>query len=143
MSSKKSKTNKVDDIERVVLQYNANWQIIIYKVIYTTRRRDKLVTIQYIIISKKIYDNEVAQSIIALIVLLLLENPFAIEFRKKLTISKEIDKIWNNENEVFRHNSKLYIFEKLKIDVLKQYYNDFLVNYFDTKKILNLIQRKY
>ena len=143
LSSKKLKTDKVDDIERVVLQYNVDWQIIIYKAIYITKRRDKLVAIQYTIISRKIYDNKVTQSIIALIVSLLLENLFAIEFRKKLAIFEKVDKIWNNENEVLRHNSKLYILEKLKVDVLRQYYDDFLANYFDIKKILSLIQRKY
>ena len=92
LNSKKLKTNKIDDIERVVLQYNANWQTIVYKVIYTIGRRDKLVAIRYTIVLKKIYDNKVAQSIIALIVPLLLENLFVIEFRKKLAIFEKIDK---------------------------------------------------
>ena len=124
-------------------QSNIDWQIIMTKAICVIERDRRVATMQSVMKSNKIYDDEMIQFIVDLIFSLLLDDSFVIVFRKKLTIFEKNNEIWIDEIEIFRHNDKLYVSKRLRIDVLKLYHDDFLTKHFDIKKTLNLLQRKY
>ena len=94
-------------------------------------------------IELKIYDIEIVEFIVELILDLLLNDSFVIEFRIRLIISKENNEFWIDLNDVFRHNNKFYVSKRIKVDVFKQCHVDSLIDHFEIKKTLNLIQRKY
>ena len=62
---------------------------------------------------------------------------------KKKYIFSNDEKTWKNKNDILWYENRLYLLETLRVDVIKHNHNDSLIDHFDTKKTLKLIQKKY
>ena len=135
----------INNIKIVIkLLRNDNWQIIITNEIYIIKRIVRIAAVNEILTSKKIYNEKTELFFVQLIFKLFLKNSFVIDLRTKLIIFDSInDNAWIDENEMLRHNDKLYIFENFRIDIMKQYHDNSLTKHFETRNFFKLIQRKY
>ena len=127
----------------IVLFQNRNWQTLVTGGAYVAGRMKRTAAVKQAMESEKTFDEEAATPLVQLIPKLLLEDPFAIELRKRLATSEEVDEAWADEDGVLRHDGKLYVPESLRTDVLKQCHDDPLADHFGTRKTLSLVQRRY
>ena len=58
---------------------------------YVIERSNELIAIRNVMISKQIYDEKIAKSLVDLISQILFQNSFVVTFRKKLIIFNEDD----------------------------------------------------
>ena len=92
---------------------------------------------------KKIY-LKISNSLKNYVRFMFLINNYAMKIRNELIIH-DVDLLinWQNSNEVFYRENKLYLFEAIRMNALIQNYNDSLIDYFEVKKTLELFHRKY
>ena len=71
-------------------------------------------------------------------------NNYAMKIRNELIIH-DVDLLinWQNSNEVFYRENKLYLFETMCINTLTQNHNNSLIDHFEMKKTLEFFYRKY
>ena len=75
---------------------------------------------------------------------ILLINNYAMKIRNELIIH-DVDLLinWQNSNEVFYRENKLYLFKAMRMNALIRNHNDSLIDHFEVKKTLELLHRKY
>ena len=71
-------------------------------------------------------------------------NNYAIKIQNKLIIH-DVDLLinWQNLNEVFYRENKLYLFKTMRINTLIRNHNNSLIDYFEMKKTFEFFYRKY
>ena len=92
---------------------------------------------------KKIY-SKISNSLKNHVRFMLFVNNYAMKIRSEL-ITHDVDLLtnWQNSNEVFYRESKLYLFEAMRINALIRNHDNSLVDHFEVKKTLELFHRKY
>ena len=76
---------------QIVVQYNVDWRTLMIDETYVIERSNELIAIRNVMISKQIYDEKIAKSLVDLIFQILLQDSFVVTFRKKLIIFNEND----------------------------------------------------
>ena len=89
------------------------------------------------------YDVTIFKILFELIRSLLKKNSYAMQMKQKLIIFEMSFQYWHDEKKILWHNKCLYISLNLKKNVIKINHDNILIEYFDVKRILKLIQRKY
>ena len=75
---------------------------------------------------------------------MLLINNYAMKIRSEL-VTHDVDLLinWQNSNEDFYRESKLYLFKTMRMNTLIRNHNDSLIDHFEMKKTFEFFHRKY
>ena len=91
----------------------------------------------------KTYDDTISKILFELIRSLLEKDSYAMQIRQELITFEMSLQYWQDEKKVLWHDECLYISSNLKKNVIKVNHDNSLIEHFDVKRILKLIQRKY
>ena len=75
---------------------------------------------------------------------MLFVNNYAMKIRSELIIH-DVDLLinWQNSNEIFYRENKLYLLEAMRMNALIRNHDDLLIDHFEMKKTLEFFHRKY
>ena len=92
---------------------------------------------------KKIY-LKISNSLKNYVRFMFLINNYAMKIRSELIIH-DVDLLinWQNSNEIFYRENKLYLLEAMRMNALTRNHDDSLIDHFEVKKTLELLHRKY
>ena len=118
------------------------WKIIVLNSASVSRSINEMIARKHIQ-EDKAYDDTILKILFELIRSLLKEDSYAMQMRQKLITSEMSLQYWQDEKEVLWHDECLYISSSLRENVIKVNHDNSLIEHFDVKRILELIQRKY
>ena len=118
------------------------WKTILLNNAFVFRSIDEMIARKHIQ-KDETYDVTIFKILFELIRSLLKENSYAMQMRQKLTTFEMSLQYWHDEKKILWHDECLYISSSLKENVIKINHDKSLIEHFDMKRILKLIQRKY
>ena len=119
------------------------WKIIILSSASILRSIDEMIARKHIHEIETTYDEEIIEKIIELMRSLLDKDSCVVQVRKKLVTSDMYNEHWRDENEMLWHEKCLYLSSSLRENVIERNHDNFLIEHFDVKRILELIRKKY